>query len=63
MFINIGCSVTDFEFTKELSVFDLFQVDIAHGWILDNQDIKTVYLFSYEEKVVEEKVERDIVLL
>ncbi len=32
--------VNDFEFTRELSVFDIAQVPILHGWILDRQDVE-----------------------
>ncbi|KAI8061662.1 hypothetical protein BC940DRAFT_310085 [Gongronella butleri] len=34
-------SIRDFEPTSELALFDLFDVDIVHGWIVDPQDQET----------------------
>ncbi|GAA5800016.1 hypothetical protein HPULCUR_005437 [Helicostylum pulchrum] len=34
-------SIHGFEPTKELAMFDLFNVDLVHGWIADPQDIET----------------------
>jgi hypothetical protein len=34
-------SVRGFEPTEELSVFDVFQVDLIHGWVVDPQDYDT----------------------
>ncbi|ORZ06716.1 hypothetical protein BCR42DRAFT_427072 [Absidia repens] len=31
-------SIHDFEPTEELALFDLFDVDLVHGWIIDPQD-------------------------
>ena len=31
-------SITDFEFTRELSVFDLFNIRLVHGWIVPSDD-------------------------
>lgn len=33
--------VTDFEFTDELSVFDMLGINLVHGWLYDPQDLKT----------------------
>lgn len=30
--------VTDFEFTKELSIFDAFNIPVVHGWVVDKTD-------------------------
>ncbi|KAI9339854.1 hypothetical protein BD770DRAFT_399956 [Pilaira anomala] len=34
-------SIHGFEPTKELAMFELFNVDLVHGWIADPQDIET----------------------
>ncbi|CAO3617974.1 unnamed protein product [Cunninghamella echinulata] len=34
-------SIREFEPTAELALFDLFNVDIVHGWIIDPQDKET----------------------
>ena len=39
-----GSSVTDFEYTPEMSCFDLLDMDLRHGWLLDPQDRETVHL-------------------
>ncbi|SAM00203.1 hypothetical protein [Absidia glauca] len=37
--VNVGfSSIRDFEPTEELALFDLFDVDLVHGWIIDPQD-------------------------
>ena len=53
--LNIKFSgVSDFEFTKELSVFDALGIHIYHGWIVDPQDIETASIvqnLSYNQAV------------
>ncbi|KAI7869319.1 hypothetical protein BDF14DRAFT_351177 [Spinellus fusiger] len=40
--VNVGFSfIRDFEATAELALFDLFDVDLVHGWIADPQDEST----------------------
>ncbi|KAI8365203.1 uncharacterized protein BYT42DRAFT_589150 [Radiomyces spectabilis] len=40
--VNVRFSSTrDFEPTAELAMFDLFDVDLVHGWIADPQDAET----------------------
>ncbi len=34
---EVWCSVQDFEFTPELQLFDLFNITLYHGWVLDPQ--------------------------
>ncbi|KAI8994762.1 hypothetical protein BDB01DRAFT_846767 [Pilobolus umbonatus] len=34
-------SIHGFEATEELAMFDLFHVDLVHGWIVDPQDVGT----------------------
>lgn len=31
--------VKDFEFTKESAIFDLFGIDLVHGWLVDKKDM------------------------
>lgn len=60
-----------FEPTAELAMFDLFQVDLVHGWIIDPQDKETFevivnklgnynktveFIVQVDEKAVEEEV-------
>jgi hypothetical protein len=47
-------SVTDFEYTPEMSCFDLLDMDLRHGWLLDAQDTETaavVQSLSYNQLV------------
>jgi len=47
-------SISDFEFTQELSVFDLFSIRLVHGWLVDPQDEpahNAVGSLSYNEAV------------
>ena len=39
-------SVESFEFTSESGVFDLFQVPLYHGWLVDPQDLPTYEIVS-----------------
>ena len=38
---------SDFEYTQEMDVFDLFQVNLYHGWVIDpeNSQLSEVALF------------------
>ena len=29
-----------FEYTKEIGLFDLFDVELLHGWVYDPQDVQ-----------------------
>lgn len=53
--LNIKFSgVTDFEFTRELSVFDSLNVPVYHGWVMDSQDAITTSIvqnLSYNQAV------------
>lgn len=33
--------INDFEFTRECAIFDLFDIGLYHGWIVDPQDTET----------------------
>ena len=47
-------SVQSFEFTSESGIFDLFQVPLYHGWLVDPQDRHTydvVCTLSYNQLV------------
>ena len=46
-------SVTGFEFTAELGVFDLCDIELRHGWVLDPQSEQAQYIGSksYNELV------------
>ncbi|KAL0097693.1 hypothetical protein J3Q64DRAFT_1714787 [Phycomyces blakesleeanus] len=45
--VNIGfSSIRDFEPTEELAMFDLFDVDLIHGWVADPQDSQTFDLVT-----------------
>lgn len=35
-------SVADFEYTPELIIFDLLEISLFHGWLVDPQDSDTV---------------------
>ena len=32
------CRVSDFEYTRECIVFDLLNIQLYHGWLVDPQD-------------------------
>jgi hypothetical protein len=55
--------VADFEFTSECVVFDLLNIKLMHGWLVDpqNQDaIKAINSLSYNqlvEKIIASKQE------
>ncbi|CAE8593807.1 unnamed protein product, partial [Polarella glacialis] len=59
--LNVGLDVnckfsgpTDFEYTRELSVFDLLDIALYHGWIVSQQDTTAYELFgklSYNQVV------------
>ena len=34
-------SIVDFEYTPELIVFDLLQIPLYHGWLLDPESVET----------------------
>lgn len=34
---HICCRVDDFEFTRERAIFDLLDIPLYHGWIVDPQ--------------------------
>jgi hypothetical protein len=34
--------VTDFEFTEELAAFDMLDVSLYHGWLIDPEDQEAV---------------------
>ena len=36
-----ACSTTDFEFTTECVIFDLLDINLFHGWVVDPQDTVT----------------------
>lgn len=47
-------SITDFEFTRELTVFDLFNIRIVHGWLVspyDEESSRAIGSLSYNEVV------------
>ena len=38
VFFFLGyCSITEFEFTRECAIFDLLDIPLYHGWIVDPQ--------------------------
>lgn len=39
-------SVESFEFTSESGIFDLFQVSLYHGWLVDPQNERTYDVVS-----------------
>lgn len=54
IFICYSISITDFEFTRELTVFDLFNIRLVHGWIVPSDDeelVNSVGNLSYNEVV------------
>lgn len=40
------CRITDFEYTVECAVFDMLDIALVHGWLLDAQDASTVRTLS-----------------
>lgn len=39
-----ACRISDFEFTPECAIFDLLDIPLYHGWIVDSQ----VWSLSYQ---------------
>eukprot|EP01041_Mallomonas_annulata_P007941 gene7941-16268_t len=39
-------SVTGFEFTEELSVFDAFDIPLFHGWVVDPENLESARILS-----------------
>lgn len=35
--ISFNCRIDDFEFTRECAIFDLLDIPLYHGWIVDPQ--------------------------
>jgi hypothetical protein len=35
-------SITDFEYTVACAVFDMLDMQLVHGWLVDHQDTATV---------------------
>lgn len=35
--LNYYCRINDFEFTSECAIFDLLDISLYHGWIVDPQ--------------------------
>lgn len=56
-------NIHGFEPTAELAMFDIFNVDLVHGWIVDPQDTETyqviVNTFGTYNKTVEAIVQMD----
>jgi len=56
-----GCSVHDFEYTPECIVFDLLNIPLVHGWLVDPEMTRVaeaVGSCSYNqivEKIIENK--------
>jgi len=47
-------SIVDFEFTEEMAIFDMLDITLAHGWLIDPQDTETskvVGSLSYNQVV------------
>ncbi len=64
--VNVRFSgVKDFEYTSECGIFDLFNIDLYHGWLVDPQqeeDVKVVNGLSYNqlvEKIISNKNSAD----
>lgn len=38
----VSSRITDFEYTVACAVFDMLDIALVHGWLLDEQDEKTV---------------------
>mmetsp|Transcript_92229 Transcript_92229/g.238052 ORF Transcript_92229/g.238052 Transcript_92229/m.238052 type:complete len:408 (-) Transcript_92229:62-1285(-) len=52
--LNVGLDVnckfggpTDFEYTREMDVFDLLGIGLFHGWVVSNQDEKAYKMFGH----------------
>lgn len=52
--LNVGLDVncrfsgpTEFEFTQELSVFDLLDINLFHGWVVSHQDENACAAFAH----------------
>lgn len=43
----VVCSITDFEYTVACAVFDMLDIALVHGWLLDLQDDRTVSIFAW----------------
>ncbi|KAI9915421.1 hypothetical protein PsorP6_008386 [Peronosclerospora sorghi] len=41
MLVDAG-PITDFEYTVECAVFDMLDIVLVHGWLLDDKDHSTV---------------------
>ena len=39
---DVDCRITDFEYTVACAVFDMLDIVLVHGWLLDDQDDLTV---------------------
>merc|ERR1711933_266243 len=37
------CGVTGYEYTKQLNAFDLFNVELVHGWLIDPEKEKALH--------------------
>lgn len=37
LLVNLNCRIDDFEFTPECAIFDLLDIGLYHGWIVDPQ--------------------------
>lgn len=49
---NIIISVTGFEFTADREVFDLMNVQLVHGWVVENQiEAEALGSFSYNQAI------------
>lgn len=57
--------VSDFEYTPECIIFDLLEIGLYHGWLVDPQDQQTVRAVgkcSYNqlvEKIIQQKSSED----
>lgn len=40
------CSITDFEYTVACAAFDMLDIALVHGWLLDDQDDATVRVWK-----------------
>ena len=53
--VNVKFSTCrEFEYTRELDIFDLFQIGLYHGWLIDPQQVmfyKHFYNKSYNQLV------------
>lgn len=62
-FSSFPPSVRDFEYTPELAIFDLFEIPIFHGWVVDPQEVELAEIVrncSYNqlvEKIIIEKAD------